>query len=169
MQPCSYPKPLLLFDGLRAAVGIALTTGPLLVLEVSHYLAILLAALALLFIWFGYRVLTQSITSVTLKADGLLYQGWRQHQLDWQDLNGLKLAYYAPMRRRGSGWYQLTLKSNGKSLSLESTLAGFDNLLPAAIKAANDANLTFDASTSDNLQAWLDKDGLAAHEYRVQA
>lgn len=158
MPTSSYPKHLLVFDGLRAGLGIAVTAGPLLFLDVSRPLVLVFGALAVLFLWFGYRVLTQCTVTISSTSDGLLYQGWRQFFLPWRDLRGLKLAYYAPMRRRSAGWYQLTLKGNSRSLSLDSTLIGFDHILQSAIDAATDADLTFDASTSDNLQAWRNRD-----------
>ncbi len=152
-----YPLSWLLIDGSRAVLGIAVTLGPLAFLELSRPLALFLGALAALFLWFGYRVLVQSFLIITPTTEGLLHKAWRQRLFLWKDLRQLKLAYYAPMRRRNNGWYQLTIRGKQQSLSLDSTLIGFDNVLQAAIDAASDAALTLDVTTRDNIQTWTNR------------
>ena len=66
----------------------------------------------------------------------------------------MKLAYYAPRRSRDDGWLQLTLRgAEGGAIRLESTLAGFDQVLGHASRAARANSLTLDAATHANLAA----------------
>ncbi len=158
MRPYHYPWQVLALDGLRAGIGILVTIGPLCFLVVGRPLALLLAGVGLIFLWFGTRVLAQSLVSIVPSSEGLLSTGPRRRFLRWQDLTGLKLAYYAPMRRRSAGWYQLTLVGRHDVLRLDSTLSGFDDLLRAAMDAADHARLPIDPSTRENLAAWVGQD-----------
>ena len=56
-----YPLAALYADYLRAAFGLALTVGPLLLLELADVVVAPLAALGLVFAWFGMR--TVCVTS----------------------------------------------------------------------------------------------------------
>lgn len=154
MQVYRYPKHVLLLDGLRAGFGILVTFGPLLFLDVGRIMALVLATVGFLFLWFGGRVLSQWFFSVAPSSEGLQKGGASRFFLAWKDLKTLKLAHYAPVRRRQTGWYQLTLSTGDGRISVESTLEGFDDLLRLALEAATDAGLTFDPSTRDNLTAW---------------
>lgn len=149
-----YPPRVLFLDGLRACGGISITVGPLVFLMVGWPLALALGSVGLIFLWFGLRVLAQCLFSIVSTGDGLSSRGIWPHFLAWEDLSDLKLAYYAPMRRRHAGWYQLTLSGVNGSIRLESTLNGFDELLRLALAAAARADLAFDPSTRDNLSAW---------------
>ena len=162
LQAYHYPRSLLLFDGLRACFGMLVSLGPLIFLDINQILAVILSMMAGLFLWFGYRVLVQYRIAIVPTDDGFLYQGWQQHNWRWQDLKGLKLAYYAPMRRRGAGWYQLILKGKDKSIRLESTLIGFDDVLRSAATAAHHKELALDVATSENLHAWSLESGTGA-------
>lgn len=152
---------MLLLDGLRAGIGILMTFGPLVFLTVGRPLAIVLGGVGLIFLWFGGRVLAQCAFSITPSANGLSARGLRRRFLGWKDLSGLKLAYYAPMRRRRAGWYQLTLIGKEGAVRLDSTLDGFDDLLRSALDAATHAGLVFDPSTRENLAAWAHHDGFS--------
>lgn len=153
MQVYRYPGPLLLIDAARASFGLLVTFGPLLTVTVGRPLAIVLGAFGTIFLWFGLRVLCQAFSSIVLSVDGIACRGWASRFLAWNDLKGLKLAYYTPMRRQHAGWYQLTLMGRRQSIRLESTLYGFDEVVHAALAAATKANLTFDPATSENLAA----------------
>lgn len=153
---CRYPKPLLLWDALRALVGLALTTGPLAFLDVAEPMAILLGGIALIFFAFSVKVFLQGVSSVELSRQGLAFQGLSQRRLSWGDLMDLRLAYYAPARRRVNGWYQLTLIGEGHRYRLDSTIEGFDEIVQAAFTAARNRGLTLDRTTSENL-ATLDR------------
>jgi hypothetical protein len=158
LQPYSYPRHTLLMDGLRAGFGLSITFGPLLFLTISRPLTIVLWGLGLIFLWFGCRLIAQCMISIVPADDGLSINGFRRWFFGWRDLTGLKLAYYAPFRRREAGWYRLTLVGKERAVRLDSTLDGFDDLLRSALAAAAGAKLAFDPSTRENLAAWAHRD-----------
>lgn len=120
--------------------------------------------MGLLFLWFGFRLFAQYMMSIVPSADGLSIEGFRSWFFGWKDLKTLKLAYYAPTRRRDAGWYRLTLKGQEGTVRLDSTLDGFDHLLRSALKAATGAELVLDPSTRENLSAWSHKENCSLTE-----
>jgi HAMP domain-containing protein len=154
-----YPISALYADYLRAAFGLALTAGPLLLLELATVVAALLAVLGVLFAWFAMRTVLRHLSRVELSGNAIALCGPIARRLAWDDLERLKLAYYAPRRSRDDGWMQLTLQgSHGRPIQLDSTLAGFDQVLCRASRAASATALSMDAATHANLAAL----GLAA-------
>lgn len=153
-MPLRYPLATLYADYLRAGLGLALSLGPLLMLEVAGVLVAPLAALGLLFAWFGMRTMARHLSRVELSRSAIALRGPLARHLAWGDLERLKLAYYAPRRSRENGWLQLTLRgAGGRPIRLDSTLAGFDQVLGAASRAAKAKDLPMDAATQANLAA----------------
>lgn len=176
-----YPIATLSSDYLRVAVGLALTLGPLLLLELATPIAWLLTALAILFLWFGLRTGLRQLSAVEVSPQGIAVRGPFGRQLAWDELAHMKLAYYAPRvwgspRRRDRhhergverqerdqgqrGWLQLTLQGpRGRRVRVESTLEGFDQVLRRAMAAAARKQLELDPTTTANLSALgLDRD-----------
>ena len=149
-----YPIAALYADYLRAAFGLALTAGPLLLLDPAGVVAALLGALGLLFGWFGMRTVLRHLSRVELSQDAIALCGPVSRRLAWDDLDRMKLAYYAPRRSRDDGWMQLTLRgADGCAIQLDSTLAGFDQVLDEASRAARAKTLSLDPATHANLAA----------------
>jgi hypothetical protein len=141
-------------DYLRAGFGLALTLGPLSLLDVADPIVALLFALCLLFAWFGVRTVSRHLSRIELSGDAIALRGLVSRHLAWGDLERMKLAYYAPRRSRDQGWLQLTLRgADGGSIRLDSTLAGFDQVLGHASRAARAKALPMDAATQANLAA----------------
>ena len=132
-----YPIGTLYSDYLRVAVGLALTLGPLLLLDLAAPIAWLLSALALLFVWFALRTGLRQLSVVELSPQGIAIRGPLGRSLAWDDLTRMKLAYYAPRawsgaRRRDRqhergerdegqrGWLQLSLQgTRGRKIRVE--------------------------------------------------
>jgi hypothetical protein len=166
-----YPASALYADYLRVAIGLALTLGPLLLLDLATPIAWLLAALAVLFVWFGLRTALRQLSAVELSPQGIALRGPFGRSLAWDELARMKLAYYAPRswssaRRRGRqhergerdegprGWLQLTLQGRrGRPVRVESTLEGFDQVLRRAMAAVARQQLSLDPTTTANLAA----------------
>lgn len=146
-----YPKSLLLWDVLRALIGLALTAGPLAFLDVAGPLAMLLGGIALIFLVFSVKIFLQALSSLELSRHGIGFRGLTQRRLSWDDLMDLRLTYYAPARRRAKGWYQLTLTGGGHRYRLDSTIEGFGEFVQAAVTAARNRGLLLDRTTSENL------------------
>jgi hypothetical protein len=149
-----YPVATLYSDYLRAAVGLVLSAGPLLLLDLAHGVALLLTALGLLFVWFGARTVLRQLSRVELSGNAVALRGPVTRRVAWTDLEHMKLAYYAPRRAHGEGWLQLTLRStDGGAIRLDSTLSGFDQVLDHAARAARAKRLPLDVATQANLAA----------------
>ena len=166
-----YPIGTLSSDYLRVALGLALTLGPLLALELAAPIAWLLAGLAILFLWFGLRTGLRQLSAVELSPQGIAIRGPFGRELAWDELAHMKLAYYAPrgwggprrrerQHERGErdegrrGWLQLTLQgARGRPLRVESTLEGFDQVLRRAMAMAARKQLQLDPATTANLGA----------------
>jgi hypothetical protein len=173
MSTHRYPIGALSSDYLRVAVGLALTLGPLLLLELAAPIAWLLAALAILFVGFGLRTGVRQLSAVELSPQGIAIRGPVSRHLAWDELARIKLAYYAPRgwgsaRRRDRyhergareegqrerGWLQLTLQgTRGRPVRVESTLEGFDQVLRRAMAMATRKQLDLDPTTTANLSA----------------
>jgi len=170
MSSHRYPVATLSSDYLRVAVGLALTLGPLLLLDLAPVVAWFLALLAVLFAWFGLRTFLRQQSTIELEPDGVAIRGPFGGEVAWRDLARLKLAYYAPRswstsRRRDRtperdeherqrGWLQLTLQAaTGRPIRIESTLDGFDQVLRRALAAATSRQIALDPTTTANLTA----------------
>ncbi|MGH6913438.1 MAG: hypothetical protein ACREH3_06990 [Geminicoccales bacterium] len=173
-----YPLTRLYLDYLRVAFGLALTIGPLLLLDLATAVTWLLSGLALLFGWFGLRTGLRQLSWIELSPDAIAVHGPLARQLSWERLAGVKLAYYAPRGGRSSrrsaverddrnggrsGWLQLTLRAApGRPIRVESTLDGFDQVLRHALAAVARKQLVLDPTTLANLAALgLDRDAPA--------
>jgi hypothetical protein len=154
MQHYRYPATTLVSDYLRVAGGLAITLGPLLALDLAPAVAALLAALALLFAWFGVRTGLRQLSSVELSPAEVALAGPIRRRLPWRQLRRLQLAYYAPRRARQDGWLQLTLRGPaGAPIRVDSTLDGFEEVLRRATAAAAANHLSLDPTTEANLAA----------------
>jgi hypothetical protein len=154
MEQYRYPATTLLPDYLRVAFGLAVTAGPLVALDLARVVALLLAGLALLFLWFGVRTTLRQFSWVELSAAEIALCGPIRRRLPWQEIRRVQLAYYAPRRARQDGWLQLTLRGpSGPAIRVDSTLDGFDAVLRRATGAAARNELPLDPATQANLAA----------------
>lgn len=149
-----YPERAIYADYLRAAGGLALTAGPLLLLDLAAAVGAVFGALALLFGWFAWRTWLRHRSSIEVSAEGLERAGPWHCRIAWGELERLRLAYYAPRRAQDQGWFQLTLRDGrGGALRVDSSLDGFDRLLAEVLEHTRDRQLVFDDTTASNLEA----------------
>ena len=141
-------------DYLRAVFGLALTLGPLLLLEVADVVKAPLAALGLVFAWFGIRTVLRHLSRVELSESAIALRGPVSRHLAWGELEPMKLAYYAPRRARGRCWLQLTLRgAGGRSIRLDLTLDRVRSGAPDGKPGSTRQGLALDAATHANLAA----------------
>lgn len=148
-----YPRTALLGDYARAGAGLAITALPLALLEVNRWIAVPLAAAALLFAVFALRTAQRQASRLEMDDAGVTMRGPMGASLDWADLRRLDLRYYSTKRDRSDGWMQLTLKGTGRGLRADSTLDGFDRLVETAAAAAVRNGVPLTPVTVDNLLA----------------
>jgi hypothetical protein len=154
MEQYRYPATTLVPDYLRVAFGLVITAGPLVALDLARGVAVLLAGLALLFLWFGVRTALRQFSWVELSGAEIALCGPIRRRLSWRDVRRMQLAYYAPRRARQDGWLQLTLRGpSGPAIRVDSTLDGFDDVLRRATGAAARNELPLDPATEANLAA----------------
>jgi hypothetical protein len=155
MDRYHYPITTLYPDYARVAVGMVATLGPLFGLDVAPGIAVVLCAFAVLFAWFGVRTALRQASWVELSPETIALRGPFDRRLAWQQLDRLKLAYFAPRRARKDGWLQLTLRGGARTrpIRVDSTLDGFDRVLQHAVGVAGARAVSLDPTTQANLAA----------------
>lgn len=149
-----YPSSAVYADYLRAGGGLAVTLGPLVLLDVAPVVGFVLGVLALLFGWFAVRTWRRQMSTLTVSERGLEVQGPNPRRLAWDELDEFRLAYFAPRGNRERGWFELTLKgARAATLRIDSSLDGFDRLLARTLAAARVRGVPLDAATLANLEA----------------
>ncbi|MBT6118223.1 MAG: hypothetical protein HOH66_10185 [Rhodospirillaceae bacterium] len=163
MSEHRYDRTSLRGDALRAAAGLILTLGPLLAVGADGAVRWVLGLGAALFLAFGLRTWMRQRIVVELTDEGICARGlaigglfpWGRDcvSLPWQELCMLRLRFFSTKRTQESGWMELTLKAPGRSLRLDSTLAGFREIARRAVRAANSRELDLAPATVSNLAA----------------
>jgi hypothetical protein len=154
MSMHQFDRPSLYLDYTRAAFGLAVTAGPLLLLDLLPVIAWPFALLALLFAWFGVRTLVRHLSRVELSASRIALEGPLPRSVAWEELREVRLAYFAPRRAHGRGWLQLTLRGRSRRpLRLESTLDGFEDVLRCVRQVVATRELPLDPTTASNFAA----------------
>lgn len=149
-----YPRPTLWADYMRAAAGVVLCGAPLLLLEVNHWLAVILFGGFVLFALFLVRTALRHHTRYVLAPDTLCADGPAGTLVEWNRLDRMKLSYFSTKRDRTDGWMQLTVGSlGGRTVKIDSSLDGFHDIVERAAHAAQAAGLTLSDATRANLKA----------------
>lgn len=153
--PHRYPERAIYTDYLRAGGGLALTGGPLVLLDLATVVAVVFTGLTVLFGWFAWRTWTRHRSTIALSGEAIEVVGPRPCRIPWTDLDHIRLAYYAPRRAQDQGWFQLTLRgARGPKLRIDSTLDGFDRILDRVHACARSRELVLDETTVANLGAF---------------
>ena len=148
-----YPAGALAGDYARAGAGLLLTVLPLTLLTVTPWIAVPLAACAVLFAVFAARTVQRQLTRLTMDGDGLRADGPLGAAIRWDELSELRLRYYATRRGRDDGWMQAALVGGGKTIRFDSNLEGFDAVIEQAALAAGRNGVALSPVTVDNLIA----------------
>ena len=148
-----YPVASQRADLLRGGIGLLLTGVPLLLVSMHWIVALLFGGATLLFALFVGRVALRAMTVYETGPAGIVATGPFGGGIAWDDLSALKLHFYSTRRDRREGWMLLTLKGGGRTLKLESTLDGFDDIVDRAAEVAQAKRLPLGESTTNNLLA----------------
>ncbi|MFQ5984172.1 MAG: hypothetical protein ACE5LL_01490 [Alphaproteobacteria bacterium] len=148
-----YPVRALAADYARAALGLALTAGPLVLVEPAPGMAYILGGLGTLFFLYGVRTVLRHVTRIQLFEEEIRAVSLWPVVVRWQDLSGMSLAYYSTRRDRSQGWMQLRLKGGGRTLGLDSTIEGFEDIADRAFRAARGNRVELNGRTLENLAA----------------
>ncbi len=148
-----YPARALAGDYARAALGVALTWGPLALVEPLPAVGYALGGLGALFAAFGLRTALRQATRIECSAQGLTVSGPIPQRLVWSELDGLSLRYYSTRRDRREGWMQLRLRRRARTVVIDSSLEGFAAVARRAAEAAAARGLALGSATRANLAA----------------
>lgn len=145
-------------DFARAGIGFVLCAGALAVAGFGGFTGWLFGVCAAVFLLFGLRTLSRSLTIYELTDTGLtrFYAagfGRAERALAWRGLKQLKLRFFPAKRDRSQGWMEMTLTGEGARMRLDSTLGDFDTIVRAAVGAAERRRLALSESTLSNLAA----------------
>jgi hypothetical protein len=146
-----YRRNALIGDGARSLAGLAATVGPLALVETSTPVALLLGALALVFLAYGVRTVARVPHRIKVDEAEIAATGLRPVLLRWVDLSSMKLNYYSTKRDGRGGWMQLKLNAGGRTLRIESTLEGFSEVVARAARAADRRGIELPPATTANL------------------
>ncbi len=142
-------------DYFAAAGGLFVCGYILLTPGVVPVLFAIAIVLCILFGVFAVQTLRRQRLRLTLTGDKLSVEP-RGGEIVWSQLNTLKLDYFSTRRDGENGWMQLTLEGNGTTVSVDSRLQGFDELIEHAVRAARTHSLELGETTRSNI-AGLDR------------
>ena len=148
-----YPASTIAGDYFRAGIGLALTAGPLILLNPIRAVAYVLLPLAILFGLFAGRTVLRQMTRYEVTDNELRAAGLARAAIKWADLEGVELRYYSTRRDRRRGWMQLRIKSADDTIRLDSTLQGFSNIVGRAVEEAAERGITLSEPTQENVRA----------------
>jgi hypothetical protein len=148
-----YPNSAMVGDYLRAAAGFVPTAAILAIAPVGAVGGAVLGSLAALFSLFGIRTALRHRSQVEMTATGLSVSGPLGASIRWDELDGLRLAYYSTRRDRRDGWMQLELRVGSSRIRLDSRIDGFTELVERAASAAEARGIELSAATAANLEA----------------
>ena len=149
-----YPAGAIAADYARGLAGILLTAGPLWLLGLSGALAWVLAACTLLFLVYFARAVVRHLTRIELSETGITARGPFGGTVPWDELRSMKLSYYTTRSDRTGGWMQLDLSTGESSISIDSRLQGFADVVDtAAQQARRRGRPALDETTRRNLKA----------------
>jgi hypothetical protein len=145
--------PALAWDYAGAALGLAVSLGPLALVELAVPVAWVLGAAATLFLVYFARTVCRQLTHIELDRAGIRARGPLGGAIRWEDLRSLSLEYYSTRADREGGWMQLKLRDAQRTIRIDSDLEGFARLAEQSAAEAARLGLAIDASTAANLQA----------------
>ncbi len=155
MKVFRYPSRSLVGDYLRASIGLAVGLSVLASASGSVVVVVIFGGLTALFGGFAYRTLRRHLLRIAVTTEAICGSGLGTRELPWDKLGLLKLRYYGTRRQRNredrGGFMQLTLKGAGASLTLESSIEGFEYIAWRAAKAARDTGIGLDPISAGNL------------------
>ena len=148
-----YPRRAVAADYGRAAVGMALTFGPLGFSQAVSVMVYILGGLGTLFLVYGVRTALRHLTRIEISTDAMRVVGPVGTVLRWRELDAMRLGYYSTRRERQGGWMQLKLRGANRTVKLDSSIDGFPVIARHALIAARANNVVLSEATLANLAA----------------
>ncbi len=155
MNVFRYPGKSLVGDYIRSGVGLAVGLSVLASASSSITVIIIFGGITGIFLLFGFRTVKRQMLRVAVTNEEIRGAGLGTHALPWNRLEQLKLRYYGTRRQRvresSGGFMQLTLTGAGATMTLESSIDGFEYIAWRATKAARENGVSLDPASAGNL------------------
>ena len=149
-----YPFSSVRGDFIRAVLGMVLCSLPVLLgLELIVVLWFLVP-LIILFLIFLVRTIFRYVTTVTVTEEWIRVNSFFKTTLYWSEVTDFKLSYYTLWRGGEKGWMEMQLRNAKKSIRIESSLIGFEQVASRALSAAEDNHVSLNSATASNIQAF---------------
>ena len=154
-----YPSSAMVGDYMRAAAGLVPTGVLFATVPIGAVAGTILGGFAAIFGVFALRTVLRHGTSLEMTDTELRTQGVSHRTIRWAELDRMKLAYYSTRRDRRAGWMQLELVAAGTKVSLDSRIAGFDQVVRRSADAAAARGIALNEPTIANLESLGIKSG----------
>ncbi len=145
-----WPTRSLAGDYLRAGAGFAVTFPPLLFVEWTAAVVIILGGLSGLFLWLGVRTFGRQ--RARLSVDQYMIARGRQ-RINWAKLQEVKLRRYGARKKKGAGYFELLLAGPEGRIKIDSEISDFLDLARQIHRVALDNHITLDEHTRTNFSA----------------
>jgi hypothetical protein len=161
-QRFSYPSNAMLKDYGQAAAGAVIFGIPLAYAHENIYAVVILGAIVLMFLSFGWSTWRRHGTVIAVTDEGIWSEGAYRAALRWNEITRVDLRYFSTKRERGrggpatdegSGWMQLRLDGAGGTIKIDSTVHDFRDLAVRVVRAIEDHRLTMTESAQVNFAA----------------
>ncbi len=148
-----YPAEALWSDYARAGAGLVATAGPLLLVPVADWIAVVLGGLAILFAIFAWRTFERQRTRVVVDDGGIAMTGPHRRRAAWEAVTAVRLRYYSTKRDRSGGWMHMRLEAPGGHIRIDSTIDDFGAIAQRVALVVRTRDLVVDDVTRANFRA----------------
>ncbi|MBM85958.1 MAG: hypothetical protein CMM47_08045 [Rhodospirillaceae bacterium] len=148
-----YPINALLGDYLRGGIGFVVSVSLFAISDILTVIQYIIGAAGIIFGGYVIRTVVRHWTALEVSEDGMLANGPFGKALRWNDVTAVKLRYFSTQRDRSKGWFQLTIKGSTGSISVDSTLEGFEVLLKSCAQSVMRNGLELSEATTENFAA----------------
>lgn len=161
-QRFGYPSGAMMKDYGQAAAGAVIFGIPLAYAHENIYAAVILGAIVLMFLTFGWSTWRRHRTVIAVTDDGIWTEGAKHVALRWTEITRVDLRYFSTKRERGrggpatdegSGWMQLRLDGDGGTIKIDSSVDDFRGLANQVVRAIEVHRLTMTESAHVNFAA----------------
>lgn len=140
-------------EAVQGAVGFVLMAGLLSAAQPAGPVIWALAAAAGLFLVYFSRAVVRYLTRIEVDESGIRAWGPLEAAILWKEMRSLRLSHYTTRSDCSGGWMQLDVRGAGRSIRVDSSLAGFAELAGAVGREAARRGTPLDERTLANLDA----------------
>jgi len=148
-------------DYAQAGLGAAIFGAPLVLAGPNVYVAVILGAIVLVFVWFGLTTWRRQRSVIVVTDAAISVEGPSSARIFWPDVKLARLRYF-PMgraqrregqREQGGGVMQVRLDSEDASIRFDSSLEEFETVARQVADAIHRHDLATAPATKTNFAA----------------